>query len=231
MYRLVSQPFLARGDTVAVVGYRTYPTTDATGQVEDLESAMELLHRERSDLTSKEVIVMGHSSGAHIGLLWLVERMKREREGGTDVLAFVGLSGPYDISHHFDYEANRGVEEISPMKAACGYTRANFRRNSPHLYFQTLLTSRSNECDIVSLLPRRMLLVHGMEDDVVPFTTTCDTARLLRGCGCSVEEMYLARRKHEDTVMEFMLGGFGCEGVLNWLDGGKGAELLGGSRL
>jgi hypothetical protein len=35
---------------------------------------------------------------------------------------FIGLSGPYDISKHFDFEAMRGVEQISPMKGKCSHS-------------------------------------------------------------------------------------------------------------
>jgi acetyl esterase/lipase len=46
MYRLVAKPFLNKGMTVAILGYRTYPTTDVKGQVDDLEQALESLRRE-----------------------------------------------------------------------------------------------------------------------------------------------------------------------------------------
>ena len=72
---------------------------------------------------------MGHSSGAHISLLMIVERaIRRFRRLHDDrrdhdaaaaaeydedpfrIDSYVGISGVYDIGHHFDYEAARGVE-------------------------------------------------------------------------------------------------------------------------
>jgi hypothetical protein len=121
---------------VAIVGYRVYPDGDTSIQIQDLEAAQAKLteeypeicgpHRERRSIG---FCVIGHSSGAHIALLMLVDQAKRliqaeqrrvrvqsvSKKGLlpmkmalTDM--FVGISGPYDISHHFDYEAARGVE-------------------------------------------------------------------------------------------------------------------------
>ncbi len=131
-YRLVAEAFLDLNLPVAIVGYRVYPDTDTAGQVADLEAAQLALIREYPDHCgpnrkerSVGFCVMGHSSGAHIALLLVVEQLKRALQveqkqweaknyNGqseriiSDVL--VGISGPYDISHHFDYEAARGVE-------------------------------------------------------------------------------------------------------------------------
>ena len=77
------------------------------------------------------VCLMGHSSGSHIGMLLLVQQIEKklkskqnqnQRREKNEIIyfdTFVGLSGVYNIQHHFDYEAGRGVEEISPMKPAC----------------------------------------------------------------------------------------------------------------
>ena len=148
---------------------------------------------------------MGHSSGAHISLLMAVQRVERYLDkmdivhhqsfevSQRDTLHFdkyVGLSGVYDISHHFDYEAGRGVEELSPMKPACGYTRNAFDHFSPALKLQTLLSRRIageymhhqgktiNVDEIIFKLMPDMLLVHvgvenafhGVENAIVPFT-------------------------------------------------------------
>jgi len=136
-YRLVAQTFLDLKMAVAVVGYRVYPDANTAGQVGDLENAYVELSRRLPDLcgpkrTKRSIgfCVMGHSSGAHISLLWLIDQVQRHlhmeqlREEGTnlDILAFdqsderpicdsfVGISGIYNIGHHFDYEAARGVE-------------------------------------------------------------------------------------------------------------------------
>lgn len=250
-YRLVSLPFLEMNLAVAVVGYRTYPDADVNGQVDDLERAAAELARRFPDLCKRlqedgeysshtGVCLMGHSSGAHIAFLMLVERA-RIRVGKALALAnsggvnsstlestkalglvfdsFVGISGPYGISHHFDYEAGRGVEEISPMKPACGSSREEFDRNSPAHRVRQLFTNVA-ECDMLcsdNFIPR-MLLIHGIEDGTVPFTATAEAARTLRSCGASkCTEVYLAQTGHQDTVMHLMLGGRARDVIVHWL--------------
>ena len=242
-YRLVATPFLKMNLAVAIVGYRTYPIGDLNVQVGDLElAALELSKRypklcgAQRTRRSIGTCVMGHSSGAHIGLVMLAQRAQRllrlqeaklqnpgenaTVNGGPSmpVDSFVGISGPYDISHHFDYEAARGVEEISPMKAACGYSREQFRHNSPALRLVHFLAS-FKECDNLALnnfLPR-MLLIHGIEDDTVPFTSTGEAARLMRACGITkCDEIYLPESGH-DTIIHVMLGGRARDAILDWL--------------
>jgi predicted esterase len=77
-----------------------------------------------------------------------------------------------------------------------------------------------DECQIRSLdnyLPQ-MVLVHGIEDDTVPFTATAEAARVLRTCGVTkCQEIYVAATGHQDTVMQIMLGGRTREAVVDWI--------------
>jgi acetyl esterase/lipase len=212
LYRLVANAFPSH--TVAVVGYRTYPCAQTVDdQVADCQVALDFLIADGPP--DQHITLMGHSSGAHVALMLVVEQAKQKRSR-VNIQSFVGLSGPYDISHHFDFEAARGVEELSPMKAICGYTRQAFRYNSPALRLQAALVDAS---DIVNYLPSRMLLVHGMEDSTVPFTATAEAASVLRLCGVTVcQELYIAQIGHQDTVMHMMVGGSTRDAVLEWMN-------------
>ena len=224
MYRLCAYPFLQEGWAVAIPSYRTYPDGKALDQVQDAEQALAYLYRHFPQHMG-HVTLMGHSSGAHIGLLLLAERAKQVLEQKVSlenfprIDAFVGLSGPYDISHHFDYEAARGVEELSPMKAACGMSREGFRLCSPALRFLDSLTSVVAERHVASCLPPHMLLLHAVEDETVPFTSTAEAARVLRSCGVAqCQEYYVGPGTgHQDTVMQLMTGGPSCDAVLSWM--------------
>lgn len=232
MYRLVASPFLKLGMAVAIVGYRTWPDANVRGQVDDLEHAVSFLANQYPDLSrSREegdgnylgTCLLGHSSGAHIALLMLVDRARRQIQmGDTYPLEFdslIALSGPFDISHHFDYEAARGVEEFSPMKPVNGYSREAFRENSPALRcMQYLVDISENTASIQDVFPPRMLLVHGIEDSTVPFTATAEAARILQSCGVvQCEQVYVAKVGHQDTVMEVMIGGRTQDELINWL--------------
>jgi acetyl esterase/lipase len=79
---------------------------------------------------------MGHSSGAHISMLYLIRAYEAGQAPSSRVCGYVGLSGVYDITSHFEYESMRGVEVLSPMQAAAGHTVAAMRHCSPTLLIQ-----------------------------------------------------------------------------------------------
>ena len=72
---------------------------------------------------ASRMVVIGHSSGAHISALHLLTGCAPAtcRGGGEDkkegrILGFIGLSGVYDIGKHYLHEKQRGVHEISALK-------------------------------------------------------------------------------------------------------------------
>jgi acetyl esterase/lipase len=240
MYRLVAAPFVQRGWTVAIVGYRTHPDArHVQDQVDDLEGAATAVHTalNMSSSASWTTVLMGHSSGAHIALLMLVQRAIQSLSSSSSTpsndepprlltfAAYIGVSGPYNIAHHFEYEAARGVEEISPMKPIHGGTHHQFWAHSPaHAWTRAMgavetavaaaggLSSGSG-----CMLPAAMLLVHGIVDDTVPFSATAEAARVLRSTGQSVSEIYVPDTGHQDAVMQIMLGGPVRNVILEWI--------------
>jgi len=74
----------------------------------------------------------------------------------------------------------------------------------------------------------RMLLVHGIEDDTVPFTSTVDAAAIVRSCGVrGCEECYVPDIGHQDVVMQLMLGGVVRDLVMGWLERTEEADAGG----
>ena len=69
MYRLVADCFLRQGFLVAIPCYRTYPDGEINHQVEDCQEALQLIV---SRFSRFPITVLGHSSGAHVGLMMLV---------------------------------------------------------------------------------------------------------------------------------------------------------------
>jgi len=251
MYRLVAPAFLKLNFAVVIVGYRTYPDAptidDQCGDVrlawEKCEGVLNDLimptgnsHTNEKDDGWVGNIVSGHSSGAHVALLMLVDIIGEQAANfspekhfpATNIHDdkkhpwvadyFVGLSGPYDISYHFDYEAGRGVEQISPMKPICGHTREAFHKASPVKRLLSLMRNQREEKLAIQQLFPPTLLVHGIEDSTVPFTATTDAALLLRSCGLKqCDEIYLDNTSHQEVIMHFMLGGPAKDLVLEWL--------------
>lgn len=242
MYRLIAAPFvfssMQNEYSVAVVGYRTYPDGgSAAEQVADLSAALNLLLTSQYSHLYDEsnITVMGHSSGAHIALLLVVDRIAAElaliNKGhsirsiqGEHVRlpfdSFCGISGPYDISHHFDYEASRGVEELSPMKPVNGFTRLAFEHNSPARRLQNALKSLSSRAEAaLNQICPHMALIHGVEDDTVPFTATSEAGRLFRSFGLTrIQEIYIPFTGHQDAIVQCMLGGKVSVEVVGWIE-------------
>ena len=235
MYRLVADSFLKHSYAVAILGYRTYPDGLLQEQLDDVEGgfraiqkAYPLLARPPRQHDYAGVCIMGHSSGAHVALMAMIEQAKKRlftNDGTTNrPIRFdgcVGISGVYDINHHFDYEAARGVEELSPMKPVNGMTPDQFRDNSPVHRLKQVLQQKEGkskeEGRLDGLIPP-IALVHGMEDTTVPFTSTADAARGFRACGLSsVDEIYIGKLGHQEAVLQLMMGGPTRERVVQWL--------------
>ena len=254
MYRLVASPFLERKFAVVIAGYRTYPDAPTIDhQVADVRMAWDASREAWNDLVTEcddfiGNVIMGHSSGAHVSLLmlidWIGERIARGHNPSNEASVeddlwkpdhFVALSGVYDIAKHFDFEAGRGVEEISPLKPICGYTRQSFDDASPVKRLMALMRGISDATEqepkriptIRDFMPKT-LLVHGMEDSTVPFTSTTDCARSIRSFGIKVcDELYLVGTGHQDVIMHFMLGGPARNLVFDWLDDNREGESSG----
>ena len=224
MYRLLALPLEPMNWAVAVVGYRIYPEGDASSQIQDLEMAMKVLQREHPEICQRNVCLMGHSSGSHIALLTLVERLRHKLElhrAGNDtalqqwenslvkINSFVGVSGPYNIFNHFDFEASRGVEQISPMQPACGNSREKFLRYSPAVQLSHLTKSLSSkERNLLSGYFPKMTLIHGMEDSTVPYSSSKEAARIFKTTGFTqCAEIYEKDVGHEEAILQIMLCG------------------------
>lgn len=240
LYRLAAIPFLetavadGRNDTatstaaaaaaVAVVGYRTYPTAAVPGQVDDVVRAVQfLLRRFPSDFSV--VTLVGHSSGAHLCAMALLQQQQQQKGGDRfKIDRFVGIAGVYDIPAHYIFESGRGVERISPMAPACGGSVAAWRRHSP-TYLVAAAEQRSccwneKDDDARFMLPPT-LLCHGALDSTVPYTSSAGFVAAVANC-CNINNKQctleiLPETGHSETVLHLMFGGETRDIVMNWL--------------
>ena len=210
MYRLAAKPFVKEGYPVAIVGYRTYPSADVVGQIEDVANALEFLysmfHLELSN--NKKIIFVGHSSGAHLGALGILR-------GELSVDAFIGVSGVYDIPSHYIYERSRGIERCSPLAPACGGSSLyQWKANSPTRLAKALSSLSSKKAHLPP-----MLFIHGENDTTVPYTSSMNIALLLQQVSCNgaVALEVLPDVEHIETALHLMFGGSTSERVLGWL--------------
>ena len=213
LYRLVANSFVSKGFHVAIVGYRTYPDTYVDGQMNDIGQAIEFLHTQETnnDDENIDMTLVGHSSGAHISMLGLLQS-KIPR-----IQRFVGISGVYDIPHHYQFESKRGVERISPLAPVCGGNLSEWKRNSPSRWHST-----RNATTSISLPPT--LLLHGEMDSTVPYTSSMGVFQSLKKAqltenseNAPIELKILKGVEHAETILHLMFGGETRETVLKWI--------------
>lgn len=122
--------------SVVVLSYRLYPHAGVDEQADDVYKALQVI-RERAAMTTP-LVVMAHSSGAHI----TATAMLRAAKEGRPALADVALlsAGPFHLGHHWLFESRRGVAVVSPMQPAAyaDDNMSNLIQASPSTTTETL---------------------------------------------------------------------------------------------
>ena len=228
LYRLLGRQFQRRGIVCVVMGYPTWPEADANAQSISVRKAIDWTERHATKFGAARVphiSVIGHSSGAHISALSLLDTSCTPR-----VEAFIGMSGVYDIESHYQFERTRGVEEISPLAPA------NFRRDdyvsataSEERLFPTEMSPLALLRQYMhTLSAKRVLLVHGISDDVVPLESSekLYDALLETQMGRPTFLLPDKRADHITPVTDLMLGSGIFKTVLNFSRGKGTASKL-----
>lgn len=96
-YRFVGQALAEAGYPVVIPDYRLYPEVRFPGFVEDGAAALAWLERRLDD--EQNIVLIGHSAGAHIAALLAMDERYAEASGFDRgrLNSWVGLSGPYDF--------------------------------------------------------------------------------------------------------------------------------------
>lgn len=122
-----------------------------------------------------------------------------------DVPPIAGLilfSGVSDVIKGFRNETERGVEDLSVLRRSCGPGHTSCLLHSP----AHLLYAAKNLID-ASLLPPKVLLVHGGQDAVVPIEQSTLLKTLLVGIGVSHVRLRAYRKLgHVESIACLFLG-------------------------
>ena len=148
-----------------------------------------------------------------------IEKENRIREQSEPYIdAFIGLSGVYSLSSHFHYEAGRGVDEISPMKPAGGFTRELLNYYSPTWRMKNKQHPGAAESTNIP----KILLIHGMDDDTAPFTSTSDLYFTLKeksnSSNIDISQFIMEKTGHVETLTELIFGGKSKDIIINWIN-------------
>ena len=214
-------------------GYRRYPLARTVWDAaDDVGAALDYVSTNitRYGGDARKVVLVAHSSGAHISALHLLSRMKAVTEAGDGqqglgLHSFIGLSGVYDINAHYEHEKKRGVHEISALKPANGFSPAEFAAASPTALARELAEKCAKQWDGETpgkkpAPPPQIRLVHCKDDSTVPFSSSTDLwealARVADGAGAepgAVRVELLEEGGHASLLREVMLaktGGLGA---------------------
>ena len=198
MYRLMACGMANSLNAAAaiVVQYPLFPECNISGQVDSVFEAVRFVRWNAQKLGLPEgadFVLAGHSSGANICALAILKSMEREEKL---VDSFLGLCGVYDIEKHYAYESCRGAHEFSPMSVAA---------ISPDRWWEfspTLLIPKMSKEKFLALWPQT-LLVHGVVDTTVPYSSTQEFAEQLLFQGAPVITSYPVTTGHADCIFEF----------------------------
>ena len=98
-YLFVAQSFASRGFVTVIAGFRQYPEVKFEGIMSDASNVMRWTSQNilKYGGDPKRIIVMGHSSGAHIAAMLALNPSYLEDGVRKNIHGFVGLAGPYDF--------------------------------------------------------------------------------------------------------------------------------------
>lgn len=155
------------GICVCVLSYTLYPHADIQGQADQVGHALKFL---RSRLRSCcKVVVLAHSSGAHVTSLALLNNRidgsytSHHSNGLADVVIL--SAPPMDLAHHFLFESRRGVAFVSPMLPAAHAENdaSRFDEVSPTVILERM---QGTMYDIGIETSRQVLIPSFLEGDI-----------------------------------------------------------------
>jgi len=135
-------PFATRlaeeGIVTCVMEYSLYPSCLTDTMVGEVSQALDWVMKEYGTDSETDVFLVGHSAGAHLCAMSLLERSTTMKDMPD---CFVGMAGVYDIEEHYEYERSRQVHHLSTMKRAIG-GKDSFASNSPTIVLKKSMQGR-----------------------------------------------------------------------------------------
>ncbi|WP_194756682.1 alpha/beta hydrolase [Aliidiomarina indica] len=180
-FEFVGQAFARLGYVTLVPNYRLYPDVEFPDFIQDVADSIAALpdaieqHQGRVCSAGNDIVLMGHSAGAHTAAMLAVEPRYFANANATNltISALIGLSGPYDLP----LEHERVKDKFT--------------------------TVEGDEANPVALAHADMpptLLLHGEQDTVAEPAHTDKFASRLRELGVPVDVHTYDRARHVALV-------------------------------
>lgn len=176
-FEFVGQAFARLGYLTLIPNYRVYPEVEFPEFINDVAMALSALPQQlpASCPSGYDVILMGHSAGAHSAALLAADRSYLENNSASDIhiSALIGLSGPYDLP----LEHERVRDKFTRVKG--------------------------DEANAIALAHDQMpptLLIHGEADSVAEPQHAEKFEARLQALNVPVTLHTYARRRHVDLI-------------------------------
>jgi prenylcysteine alpha-carboxyl methylesterase len=182
LYHKLGEHFSKHNIICVIINYTLYPKGIFEDMLDDIQRAISWIVNtiDKYNGDTSRITLFGHSAGAHLIGLALVDKCKRERKKIPDtwhlkdIHSWIAMSGVYDLQLHYQYEKNRLVHIISPMwRAATSVER--FPLFSPALLLEQIQEEFEGYDDFPC-----SFLYHGGNDMVCPPKQTSIMAESLR---------------------------------------------------
>lgn len=188
LFAPVAIKLLPENMVVVIPDYTLYPDAGYEQMAGEIAAALSWT-LERIDQYGgdpERVVVAGHSAGAHLAGLALMDPRFLAGYGHSHsaVCAFVGMSGVYDVQAEYDHWLAQGFFPEVILEVMGG--EENFRQASPIHYARADLPP--------------ILLVHGEKDETVPLSIATEFHAALQAAGAASELEVYAGWGHADYL-------------------------------
>jgi acetyl esterase/lipase len=98
-YLYIAATLTARGIVTVIPDYRLYPDVRFPAFLEDAASAVAWVQKHIAAYggNARNVVLMGHSAGAHIAAMLTLDERYLDAANARPVQGMIGLAGPYDF--------------------------------------------------------------------------------------------------------------------------------------
>ena len=188
LFAPVAMKLVPEGLVVVIPGYTLHPDAGYEQMTHEVAAAVSwtLENIERYGGDPRRVVLAGHSAGAHLSALALMDARFLPAYGhaATELCGWVGMSGVYDVGAEDDFWLAQGVT-AEVMEEVMG-GQANFELASPIHYVRSGLPP--------------LLLIHGEQDETVPVGISEDFHRALQAVGAASRLKTYANAGHADYL-------------------------------